>query len=588
VIIACTRVISRDGHQALWNHVRKRQPDGPARLIQGTENDLKLMVKMARAKGAKYGIRHYYLNPAEVVSEDRMRHAVTALGREFSFDPETAVIVAHDKPRAGNTDESEHWHVLVPEVNAITGKTLDAHNFKRRNEKISRTLETAWGHQIIKGRHNLAVVNALVKDGSEDVARELVQAGITDGDPAFSAYSSDQRRTLERKHPNLSMPALTLAVQDAWRRADNMKAFQSALSENGMRARLGDKKAEWIVEVHDTDKDGWGLVGGLKRLVQERKNNIETRITDWEKSYDKKNRAKKSTVAGGRHTRNPRGNDGPEKPVGTRQQGLEPRGVLRTEVSNRDRQPVEPAGGEIASRGKPHSANQESVGIHRGRASAPRRQAGPFDRGVARQRLAERIAISRLNATPMKEEIAMLAVALRNGPQENLCFSQRHVEQVRTITAIPHRDRSAFRASLIRKAYHLNWLPESVVQNIKFVKVDADTPSVTLTLTTGTRIIDTGDRISLVGEVDDVSVDELVACITRRGWKSVELTGDDEFRREATRRLMRLVPPVEVKDNPLDPLERSAIRIEMAGDVEGVDWESVLAPAPAYRPRSDW
>jgi hypothetical protein len=564
---------------ALWNHVRKRQPDGPPRLIQGTENDLKLMVRLARAKGAKYAIRHYYLNPAEMVTNDQLQGAVTALGREFSFDPATAVIVAHDKPRHGNTAESEHWHVLVPEVSAITGKTLDAHNFKRRHEKISRTLECEWGHQIIKGRHNFAVVNALVNDGAEDVARELVQAGITDGDPAFSAYTSDQRRKLERKQPKLAMPALTLSVQDAWRRADNMQAFQSALSENGMRARLGDKKAEWIVEVHDAHKGEWAFVGGLKRLVQERKDNLETRITDWEKADAKKN-AKTRTVAGGRHTRNPRGNDGPQELAGIRQQGVEPRGVLRAEISNRNRQPVGPAGGETASRGQPHRDNQGSVGIHRGLASAPRRQAGPFDRATARIRLAERIAITRLNLKPMRPEIGVLAIALRNGPPV------QQAEHVRTITAIPHRDRSAFRASLIRKAYHLNWLPESVVQNIKFVKVEPDRPCVTLTLTTGTRIIDTGDRISLVGEVDDVSVDELVACVTRRGWKSVELTGDDEFRREATRRLMRLAPPVEVKDNPLDPLERSAIRIEMAGDVEGVDWENLTNSYHSYRPRS--
>ena len=583
MIIACTRVITRDGHQALWNHVRKRQPDGPPRLIQGTENDLKLMVKLARAKGTKYGIRHYYLNPAEVVSEDRMRDAVTALGREFSFDPDTAVIVAHDKPRHGNTDESEHWHVLVPEVNAITGKTLDAHNFKRRHEKISRTLESEWGHQIIKGRHNFAVVNALVKNGQHDVAKELVRAGITDGDPAFSAYTSDQRRTLERKHPKLAMPALTLAVQDSWRRADNMKAFQSALAEHGMRARLGDKKAEWIIEVCDADKSEWAFVGGLKRLVQERKNNVETRISDWEKADAKRDKAKTSTMERRGRSANSRGNDGPQSPVGARQQGPEPSRVLGAEIRHGNGQPVGSVGGKSRRRRGPDSGHQGSVGSNSGRANPTGGKVGQIDRSVARRKLLSVIAVSRIRRTGVDDGLRSLAKSLRRGPSVNSVIPLRAITRVEDSERV-NDDRRSFKAMLLRRAYGHDWLPSSAVVNIARVNFDTNAGVVRLTLHTGTIIYDSADRIVLQGKVDDISVDELVACIARRGWKSVELTGDDDFKREATRRLMRLTPPVEVQDNPLDPLERSAIRIEMSGETQGVDWESVLAPAPVYRP----
>jgi hypothetical protein len=583
MIIACTRVVTRDGHQALWNHVRKRQPDGPPRLIQGSEHDLKLMVKLARAKGVKYAIRHYYLNPAEVVSEEQLQGAVTALGREFAFEPDTAVIVAHDKPRAGNTDESEHWHVLVPEVNATTGKTLDAHNFKRRHEKISRMLEAEWGHQIVKGRHNFAVVNALVKDGAEDVARELVRAGITDGDPAFSAYSSDQRRTLERKHPKLAMPALTLAVQDSWRRADNMRSFQSALAEHGMRARIGDRKAEWIIEALDADKGEWTLVGGLKRLVQERKNNVEIRISDWEKADAKRDKAKKSTMERRGRSTNSRGNDGPKSPVGTRQQGPEPSRVLGAEIRHGNGQPVELVGGRPRRRRGPDSANQGLAGVYRGSPDTARRETGPIDRSVARRKLLNVIAVARIRRTGDDDRFKHLANALCRGPSVNSVIPLRAITRVEDSERV-HDDRRSFKAMLLRRAYGPGWLPSSAVQNIARVSFDTNAGVVRLTLNTGTIIYDSADRIVLQGKVDDISVDELVACIARRGWKSVELTGDDEFRRQATRRLMRLVPPVEVQDNPLDPLERSAIRSEMAGETQGVDWESVLAPAPAYRP----
>ena len=108
---------------------------------------------------------------------------------------------------------------------------------------------------------------------------------------------------------------------------------------------------------------------------------------------------------------------------------------------------------------------------------------------------------------------------------------------------------------------------------------------VRLTLKTGTVIIDTGDRITLQGATDDISVAELVACVERRGWRSVELTGDGAFREDAARRLMRLSPPVEVANNPLDPAERAAIRVEVSGEDRGVDWGALAAAAPVYAPR---
>lgn len=588
MIIACTRVVSRDGHMALWNHVRKRQPDGPPRLIQGTENDLKLMVKLARAKGAKYAIRHYHLNPAEAVSEDRMREAVTALGREFSFDPDTAVIVAHDKPRTGSTDESEHWHVLASEVNAITGKTLDAHHYKRRHEKISRTLEAQWGHQIVKGRHNLAVVSALVKDGKEDVAKELVQAGITEGDPALSAYTSDQRRTLERKHPKLAMPALALAVQDGWRRADNMRAFQSALSEHGMRARIGDRKAEWIIEVHDADNNGWALVGGLKRLVQEKKDATDTRIKNWEKADAKKannTRAnKKADMANRGREQILTGGNPSCGAVRLRQDGPQLGVMVSPDIGHKhgdDSQQVGRPDAKARRGRRPAGGYQKPPGGHRDGSGTVGAETGPTDRLSERRRFLNRMTEQRLRNSRMIADgrLQNLGQALREGPPEPA--------RLKAIARVPAGDRASFKAVLLRRAYGTGWLPSSVAQNIKHVNVDRNADAVRITLTTGTRIFDFGNRIILQGKTDDVGVEELVACIQRRGWTAVELTGDAEFQAEVARRLMRVQPPIEVVNNPLDPAERSAIRIEMAEQrlgerPRGVDWDDFAVPA--YRP----
>ena len=364
-----------------------------------------------------------------------------------------------------------------------------------------------------------------------------------------------------------------------------MRAFQAGLAEHGMRARLGDKKPEWIVEVHDGENDEWAFVGGLKRLVQERKNNVETRISDWEKSDAKKNRAEKNAVADGRHP-SVRGRNGRSPGIaGIRQQGTEPSGLLGAEDGNHHRQVTGAVGRDTLGGRGPYSANQGSVGNHSGRSNPTGGETGPLDRSLTRRKLLNAVAVSRLRRTGADDRLRPLAQSLRRGPAVNSVIPLRAITRIEKSDHVQD-DRRSFKAMLMRRAYGHDWLPSSTVQNIARVNFDTNAGVVRLTLNTGTIIYDSADRIVLQGKVDDISVDELVACIARRGWKSVELTGDDDFKREATRRLMRLVPPVEVQDNPLDPLERSAIRIEMSGETQGVDWESVLSPV--YRPSLTW
>lgn len=62
-------------------------------------------------------------------------------------------------------------------------------------------------------------------------------------------------------------------------------------------------------------------------------------------------------------------------------------------------------------------------------------------------------------------------------------------------------------------------------------------------------LLDTGDRTTVGGPVDDAAIEELAACVVRRGWQAVEVTGLDEFRAEASRALLR--QGIKVVDCPL-------------------------------------
>ncbi len=127
------------------------------------------------------------------------------------------------------------------------------------------------------------------------------------------------------------------------------------------------------------------------------------------------------------------------------------------------------------------------------------------------------------------------------------------------------RDRcDRFRVMLLRRAYCLaDYLPLDAVLNLARVDVDPQGRYVMLTLRSGTQLLDSGDRITVRGEVDDVAVSELVACVQRRGWGAVALTGDNGFRMAASRELLRR--GIGVVDCPLDEDEQEALRQEAAG-----------------------
>lgn len=136
--------------------------------------------------------------------------------------------------------------------------------------------------------------------------------------------------------------------------------------------------------------------------------------------------------------------------------------------------------------------------------------------------------------------------------------------------------RARFHATLLKQAYSIrDWLPPEALLHLRRVDVHAETGRVLISLWPsvpggeGARILDTGDRIVLRGEVEDIGVAEMAACVERRKWPVVEVTGDPRFRAEMSRELLRR--GIEVRDCPLSPAEQ-AILCRRAG---GVGWLSV-------------
>src|SRR5690606_38021031 len=71
---------------------------------------------------------------------------------------------------------------------------------------------------------------------------------------------------------------------------------------------------------------------------------------------------------------------------------------------------------------------------------------------------------------------------------------------------------------------------------------------VVIWLLDGTRIVDTGEQISLVGHWTSAALHEMSEGCARHGWTEVNLSGSAEFKEEMSLALMLRVPPIKVRN----------------------------------------
>lgn len=275
MIIAASRISTASGAAGVGSHVFEGPKNESIEVIRGCREDLDDMVRDARDHGAKYAIRHFKISPEQATTREQALAIVDALGREFGFDPERAVIVEHRKPRQGGKGFDAHWHPLVGEVDPVQGRVLDAHWMRARHEKVSRVAELELGHDQVRGKWNKAVERALRADDRHDLA-DRVKA-LTEGDRPREAFTAQRHQAAERR--GLSMPEAKAAVAEAWQRADGGRGFAAALAENGLTVRQGERNGTWIVEGKDTDGDPV-LVGAVHRLTGAKKNEAAAKLAD--------------------------------------------------------------------------------------------------------------------------------------------------------------------------------------------------------------------------------------------------------------------------------------------------------------------
>lgn len=365
MIIKSSRIKSSSGHGAVWRHVANGKDNEKIAVLQGGELDLSSAMDDAREWQRTYGLRHFSVSPQEMMTRSQMRDVLLDLAKEFGFDAAAATVIEHSKARSDGTSFNRHWHILIAEVDARTGRVMNSAHTYSRQEKISRIAEVRCAHAITAGRHNRAVVSALRIEGYEDVADKLASAGITEGTLPHSAFTANQHQIAKRQ--GNCLPEVKALVSEAWQRSDSAKAFAAAVGGLGLTVRQGDKKDTWVIE-----KDG-EVMGALHRFAGVRKAAVVARMKQEVHRHENQDQS----VQNGRST----------APAHTVSADLH-----RGEIGARESAPSpRSAGGTVRERGR-RSARSSHGAARQARSAADEDRAAPGDR---RQRL---IAAARLRA----------------------------------------------------------------------------------------------------------------------------------------------------------------------------------------------
>lgn len=121
-------------------------------------------------------------------------------------------------------------------------------------------------------------------------------------------------------------------------------------------------------------------------------------------------------------------------------------------------------------------------------------------------------------------------------------------------------------AALIREHYCTDWVPLEVVRHINRIELDHGRGRAILNLDDGSQLIDSGDRVLIIGVATECAIQELMAAADRHGWSQpggsgVRLFGSADFRRRAAVEFLDRASPLQITG--LDEADQKAVADEL-------------------------
>lgn len=265
MIIKATRVRARGSAlKKLIAHIENAEDNEEVVTLRGNFADLWDARDDARAFGREYCVRQWVVSPSTDVTFEKMLEAVDRLAVEFGFDPAKAVARGHKKAKAVEGLFDRHLHILVPEVDPITGRVLSSSNDWLRGEKVGKILSIDWQEALVESVNPKAILAALKRDGRDDVAAAYRKAFPEGGPRPVAAFDAAAQQRLKRK--GLDLPALRVLVEGAWTSAANRSQVQA---NHGLVCKAGGKPGVYLIETADGEQ-----IGSLARLAKVKKSEL--------------------------------------------------------------------------------------------------------------------------------------------------------------------------------------------------------------------------------------------------------------------------------------------------------------------------
>jgi hypothetical protein len=236
--------IAVGGAKNVVSHVHKTDENESVRVLEGDVNDILFDAELdARALGRSKSIRHIVISPDQELTDDQRNEAIQMIRDEFAMGDRPIYLVEHVKARADGT-KIPHFHGLVPETYGA-GAQIDHAHFKRRNEKLARKMEFAFGHNLTKGKHNKSVYNALNADGDKAAAAAIKH--LTEEKPALAKYGDKSHQKAKRAGYNLPSISEALAALQGAKPADIAAGLNELCEAHGVTVQKSDRRAAILI-----------------------------------------------------------------------------------------------------------------------------------------------------------------------------------------------------------------------------------------------------------------------------------------------------------------------------------------------------
>jgi hypothetical protein len=344
VLIKATRIRTATGANELARHLTRGDDNEAIIVVRGTVADLHDAVADAKRFNRVYALRHFIIAPEIAMDPQQFERAAMALADEFGFDPELSLVVEHQKARAVAGVSDRHWHLVVAETNPATGRVLSNSFSHPRHEKVARLLELEFGHPLVTGAHDVAVLAALRNEGRTDLAARLSDA-LGHGPKPVAAYTTEAHQAGKRH--GLDLAQARQHIRAAWAGSADGDGFRTRLAAHGLELAAGEKRG--VIVIRDTASGT--VLGAANRLAGVRRadfdNLLERKPNDHDHSTER-SECRPDAPAGHSHSEaRPDHHSGTGKGDGIapeRREGVSPRHDDRIASDDRERGGAEPAG----------------------------------------------------------------------------------------------------------------------------------------------------------------------------------------------------------------------------------------------------